>query len=71
MIVETSYNQFLTAVQAEEAKILERDGTWHVGEVYYASEADASIHRRWLAEKTVNEAARLRIQEAHVRRMSA
>lgn len=57
------YEQFLFAVEAEENAILTREGCWYVGGIYYANAEDASMHRTWLAERTVNARAKLRVRE--------
>lgn len=54
------YEQFLYAVEAEENKIISAEGIWHVGGQYFANSEDASMHRTWLAERTVNQRARVR-----------
>jgi hypothetical protein len=41
------------AILAAEAMLLERDGVYHVGQLYFASEADASFVRFLAAERIV------------------
>ncbi len=43
------------AVLDEEAKILEDEGYYTVAGIYYASQADAAIQRRWEAERRARE----------------
>lgn len=46
------------AILEAEARLLERDGHNHVGQLYFRSEADAALWRRVEAEKIVEDAAR-------------
>lgn len=46
------------AIQAMEASLLERDGVYHVGALYFARQSDASFVRRLEAERIVREQER-------------
>lgn len=54
------WEMFIAAVWREEDRLLREEGAYHVEGVYYANDYDASIQRRWVAEKIVRENARTR-----------
>lgn len=58
---------FMSAVDAEIDRIIEREGHYHVGGLFFSKLEDAAIQRQWVAEKNVRETARVRDREARER----
>lgn len=52
--------QFNCACQVEEDKILETEGAYHAGGLYFAKQSDATFWRICLAQQRVRERARQR-----------
>jgi hypothetical protein len=54
------------AILAMEASLLARDGAYHVGQLYFAKQADASFVRRLEAEKIVERQVREQARLARI-----